>query len=172
MTILTFLFYFSKKTSLDISYESTAKQTIHMKCHDLFCQEKKKFFCTSSATNFAWRFRVNTNKFSVCCRQQYIPDIYYRSHTGQEFSCLQYIISEPEIGSFFFFFFFFHNSKKIQKLNPCPSEPGYVLSLQTVYIQTANWSGSALFAIKYVNLYQQPGSSNLIGWKLEMGVPS
>ena len=32
-----------------------------------------------------------------------------------------------------------------------------------------NWSGSALFALKYVNLYQQPGSSNLIGWKLEVG---
>ena len=29
-----------------------------------------------------------------------------------------------------------------------------------------------LFAIKYVNLYKKPGSSNLIGWKLEMGVAS
>ena len=38
--------------------------------------------------------------------------------------------------------------------------------------EEANWSGSALFAIKYVNLYQQPGLSNLIGWKLEMGVAS
>ena len=38
--------------------------------------------------------------------------------------------------------------------------------------EEANWSGSALFAIKYVNLYQQPGSSNLIGWKLEVGVAS
>ena len=36
----------------------------------------------------------------------------------------------------------------------------------------ANWSGSALFAIKYVNLYQQPTSSNMIGWKLGMGVAS
>ena len=27
-------------------------------------------------------------------------------------------------------------------------------------------------AIKFVNLYQQSGSSNLIGWKLEMGVTS
>ena len=36
----------------------------------------------------------------------------------------------------------------------------------------ANWSGSALFAIKYVNLYKQYGSSNLTGWKLEMGVAS
>ena len=36
----------------------------------------------------------------------------------------------------------------------------------------ANWSGSALFANKYVNLCQQSWSSNLIGWKLEMGVAS
>ena len=38
--------------------------------------------------------------------------------------------------------------------------------------EEANWSGSALFAIKYVNLYQQFGLSNLIGWKLEIGVAS
>ena len=38
--------------------------------------------------------------------------------------------------------------------------------------EEANWSGSALFAIKYVNLYQQSGSSNPIGWKLEMGMAS
>ena len=38
--------------------------------------------------------------------------------------------------------------------------------------EEANWSGSALFAIKYVNLYQQSGISNLIGWKLEVGVVS
>ena len=29
--------------------------------------------------------------------------------------------------------------------------------------EEANWSGSALFAIEYVNYYQQSGSSNLIG---------
>ena len=34
----------------------------------------------------------------------------------------------------------------------------------------ANWSGSTLFVIKYVNFYQKPRSSNLIGWKLEVGV--
>ena len=38
--------------------------------------------------------------------------------------------------------------------------------------EEANWSWSALFAIQYLNLYQQPGSSNLIGWKLEGGVAS
>ena len=36
--------------------------------------------------------------------------------------------------------------------------------------EEANWSGSALFVIQYVNLYQQSGLSNLIGWQLEMGV--
>ena len=36
--------------------------------------------------------------------------------------------------------------------------------------EEANCSGSALFAIK--NLYQQSGSSKLIGYKLEMGVAS
>ena len=36
----------------------------------------------------------------------------------------------------------------------------------------ANWSGPALFAITYLNLYQQSRSSNMIGWKLEMGVAS
>ena len=35
-----------------------------------------------------------------------------------------------------------------------------------------NWSWSALFVIKYVNFYQKPGSSNLIGWNLELGVAS
>ena len=38
--------------------------------------------------------------------------------------------------------------------------------------EEANWSGSALFVIKYVYFYQKPGSSNLIGWKLEVGVAS
>ena len=39
-------------------------------------------------------------------------------------------------------------------------------------LASANRSGSALFVIKYVNFYQNPGSSNLIGWKLEVGVAS
>ena len=38
--------------------------------------------------------------------------------------------------------------------------------------EEANWSGSALFVFQYVNLYQQPGSGNLIGWKLEVGMAS
>ena len=36
--------------------------------------------------------------------------------------------------------------------------------------EEANWSGSALFVIQYLNKYQQPESSNLIGSKLEVGV--
>ena len=39
-------------------------------------------------------------------------------------------------------------------------------------IEEANWSGSALFAIKYVDLCLQFVSSNMIGWKLEVGVSS
>ena len=38
--------------------------------------------------------------------------------------------------------------------------------------EEANWSGSALFVIKYVNFCQKPGSSNLICWKLEVGMVS
>ena len=33
----------------------------------------------------------------------------------------------------------------------------------------ANWSGSALFVIQFMKLYQQLGSKNLTGWKLEVG---
>ena len=36
----------------------------------------------------------------------------------------------------------------------------------------ANWSGSGLFPIKYVNSYQQSEPLNLIGWKLKVGVAS
>ena len=53
-------------------------------------------------------------------------------------------------------------------INPGPAEPAFANSVG----QEANWSGSALFVIIYLNLYQQPGSSNLIGWQLEVGVAS
>ena len=58
--------------------------------------------------------------------------------------------------------------------NLSPAEPRYVLPLQSVDPDqlAANWSGSALFAFKYVILYQHLGSSKLIGWKLEVGVAS
>ena len=41
-------------------------------------------------------------------------------------------------------------------INLCPAEPIYTLPLQTVdpdqfVSEEANWSGSALFAIQYVN---------------------
>ena len=44
------------------------------------------------------------------------------------------------------------------------------VDLDQLASEEANWPGSALFAIKYVNLYQQPKWSNLIGWKLEVGM--
>ena len=42
-----FFFYFSEKTSLNISCESSAWQMIHMKCQDLFSPKnnKKNFEC-------------------------------------------------------------------------------------------------------------------------------
>ena len=48
----------------------------------------------------------------------------------------------------------------------CPVLANSVDSLE------ANWSGSALSVIKYVNFYQKHDSSNLIGWKLEVGMAS
>ena len=55
-----------------------------------------------------------------------------------------------------------------------PDIPAFVNSIDPDQLasEEANWSGSALFVIQYVNLYQQPGSSNLIGWQLEVGVAS
>ena len=46
------------------------------------------------------------------------------------------------------------------------------VDLDQLASEEANWSGSALFVIRFVNLYQQSGSSNLIGWKFEMGMAS
>ena len=43
---------------------------------------------------------------------------------------------------------------------------------RSVGFKEAHWSGSALFAIHCMNLYQQSWSSNLIGWKFEVGVVS
>ena len=55
-----------------------------------------------------------------------------------------------------------------------PIYPAFANSVEPDQLasEEANWSGSTLFAIQYVNLYQQSGSSNLIGWQLEMGVAS
>ena len=49
-----FFFIFQRKQVLTFHCESSAWQTIHMKCQDLFSLKKKKL---SSATNFAWRFK-------------------------------------------------------------------------------------------------------------------
>ena len=55
--------------------------------------------------------------------------------------------------------FQFHGKYGIGIVNPCPADPGYTLSLHSVdsdqlASEEANWSGSALFVIKYVNLYE------------------
>ena len=51
--ILTFFFYSFQRKCRDISCESSAKQTIHMQCQDLFPQKmKKKKKRMSSAANF------------------------------------------------------------------------------------------------------------------------
>ena len=61
--------------------------------------------------------------------------------------------------------------------NPSPAEPGYVLPLQIVKIQIS-WllkkpADLDLHCLLiYCDLYQQSGSSNQIGRKLEMGMAS
>ena len=40
------------------------------------------------------------------------------------------------------------------------------------FSEEENWSGFALFAIQIVKIYLQPGSSNLTGWQVEVGVTS
>ena len=72
------------------------------------------------------------------------------------------------------FFSFSHNNHNLTLLllnMTCPVlansvDPDHLAS------EEGNWSGSALFVIKYVNFYQKPESSNLIGWKLEVGMAS
>ena len=55
-------------------------------------------------------------------------------------------------------------------LNPiCPAFANSI-DLDQLASEEVNWSGSALFIIKLVNMYQQSESRNLIGWKLEVGV--
>ena len=56
-------------------------------------------------------------------------------------------------------------------LNTCPVLANSV-DPDLLASEEANWSGSALFVIKYVNFYQKHGSSNLTGWKLEVDMAS
>ena len=59
-----FLFYFSEKTSLDILCESSAKQTIHIKCQDLLSLKNKKTNKKlSSAAVVIGALRVNSVLF-------------------------------------------------------------------------------------------------------------
>ena len=54
-------FYFSEKTSLDISCESSAKQTIHMKCQDLFSLKNNNKKKLSSAAVVIGALRIKRN---------------------------------------------------------------------------------------------------------------
>ena len=59
-----FFLLFLRETSLDISCELSARQTIHMKYQDLFSLKiTKYFFKMSPATNFADASRVKIPKF-------------------------------------------------------------------------------------------------------------
>ena len=74
------------------------------------------------------------------------------------------------------------NWGKISSLQPIHINPSHAVRIYPAFensvdpdqlaSEEANWSGSAPFFIKYVNLYQQSGLSNLIGWQIEMGVAS
>ena len=63
-------------------------------------------------------------------------------------------------------------------LNPCPAEPLIcpIFVHKQYKCKSVGFWGSQLIWIysvcQYVNLYQQPWSINLIGWKLEVGVTS
>ena len=71
-----------------------------------------------------------------------------------------------KVSSVFFVFF------TLLLLNTTCSVLANSVDIGQLASEEANWSGSALFVIKYVNFYQKPGSSNLNGWKLEVGVAS
>ena len=51
-----------------------------------------------------------------------------------------------------------------------PDSPAFANSVDPDQLDSEDWSRSALFVIKFLNLYEQLGSSNLIGWKLNVGV--
>ena len=55
-----------------------------------------------------------------------------------------------------------HHIAAENNFNPCPAEPEYPIFANSVdphksASEKANWSGSTLFIIKYVSLYQQSG---------------
>ena len=80
-------------------------------------------------------------------------------------------------------FFYLEPYSPVNTVKVMPSQPlSYWTQLYPVFANSvdpdqlaseeANWSGAPLLVIQHVNLYQQSGSSNLIGWQLEVGVAS
>ena len=62
--------------------------------------------------------------------------------------------------------------KKKKKNDYCSCSPHHVWVGETILIIEITWWSClvlSLFVIRYLNWYQQPGSGNLIGWKLESG---
>ena len=60
--IQNFFYLFFQRKQVNISCESSAKQTIHLKCQDLFCLKKKKKM--SSAAVVIGTLRVSLD---FCC---------------------------------------------------------------------------------------------------------
>ena len=54
----------------------------------------------------------------------------------------------------------------------CPVLANSVDPDQLASEEESNWSVSAMFVIKYVNLYKKSKPSSMIGWQLEVGVVS
>ena len=50
--------------------------------------------------------------------------------------------------------------------------PAFANSVDPDQLASEDWSGSALFVLKYLNSYKPSRSSHLIGWKLEVGLVS
>ena len=76
------------------------------------------------------------------------------------YKCMCVLNIDPQVHEFIFYYF---QTPIVHRL-PHPIHTPTHLKKPT--------AGSAQFAIKYVNLYQQFGSNNLIGWKLQKGLAS
>ena len=107
------------------------------------------FVAVCSISYFTHIFDVIYDLVGITCNRPYLCGFYRWVNADESLTNLTLVMLNPDIPAF-------ANSV----------DPDQLAS------EEANWSGSALFSIKYVNLYQQSWSSNLIGWKIEMGVAS
>ena len=91
-------FYFSEKTSLDISCESSAKQTIHIKCKDLFSlkNKKKNYKKLSSAAVVIGALRVKSGDIVTSISYFFTLDIWMKVIF---FPSLKYLHNQSKIGN-------------------------------------------------------------------------